>query len=257
MEETSARKGQDSLGILADLDAHRVIRATEGRSLETAARFAADLAEHGGGPAEVTDTRSEMSTAFISGIRRYPPNARMTFDRFPLAAKLSEALDAVRRHEVATPPELTHTRRLSSKNWTDPSVRPRAEPARLRRPCAQPATARAPRRREDRQAFHDQDPSYAPEHLPRRRSGARRSRPQPLKDSVALVDKHRQGILTRHKNHPTNGPLEAINSLIQAAQARARGYHTKARMTTIVHLTASRPQPPTPTHPTPAYMTSR
>ena len=50
MDETSARKGQDYVSIFADLDAWRVTFATEGRCAETVARFAADLAEHGGDP---------------------------------------------------------------------------------------------------------------------------------------------------------------------------------------------------------------
>jgi transposase len=72
------------------------------RSAGTVARFAADLTEHGCYPEKVTDTSSDMSTAFISGIRAHLPNARMTFDRYHLAAKLSEAIDTVRREEVAT-----------------------------------------------------------------------------------------------------------------------------------------------------------
>jgi hypothetical protein len=67
MDETSARKGQDYVSIFADLDARQVVFATEGRSADTVGRFAADLVEHGGDPAKVTDTSSDMSTAFISG----------------------------------------------------------------------------------------------------------------------------------------------------------------------------------------------
>jgi transposase len=95
MEETSAAKGQDYVSIFADLDARRVVFATAVRSAETVAGFAANLAEHGGDPEKVTDTSSEMSSAFISGIRAHLPNARMTFDRYHLAAKLSGAIDTV------------------------------------------------------------------------------------------------------------------------------------------------------------------
>ena len=110
MDETSARKGQDYVSIFADMVAARVLFATDGRDAATVARFAADLADHGGDPASVTDTSSDMSTAFLSGIRAHLPNATMTFYRFHLAAKLSEAIDTVRRTEVSTRPELKHTR---------------------------------------------------------------------------------------------------------------------------------------------------
>jgi transposase len=112
MDETSARKGQDYVSIFADMMRRRVLFATEGRDAATVARFATDLAAHGGDPKTVTDTSSDMSTAFISGIGEHLPNATMTFDRFHLAAKLSEAVDAVRRAEVTTRPELKHTRWL-------------------------------------------------------------------------------------------------------------------------------------------------
>ena len=255
MDETSARKGQDYVSIVADMVAKRVRFATEGRDAATVARFAADLAEHGGDPASVTDTSSDMSTAFIRGIAEHLPNATMTFDRFHLAAKLSEAIDTVRRTEVTTRPELKRTRWLWLKNYSSLSAKQQGEIHRLMRPSAKLATARALRWREDFQAFYDQDPSYAPAYLRRWCYGAKRSRPQPIKDFVALVEKHWDGILAWHTNHLSNGLLEGINSLVQAAKARARGYRNKNKMITIIYLTAAKLPLPTLTNPRPAYMT--
>jgi transposase len=254
MDETSARKGQDYVSIFADMVAKRVLFATEGRDADTVAHFAADLAEHGGDPKSVTDTSSDMSTAFIRGIGEYLPNATMTFDRFHLAAKLSEAIDAVRRTEVATRPELKRTRWLWLKNYSSLSAKQQGELHRLMRPSAKLATARALRWREDFQAFYDQDPSYAPEYLRRWCSGAKRSRLQPIKDFVALVERHWDGIIAWHASHLANGLLEGINSLVQAAKARARGYRNKNKMITIIYLTAAKLPLPTLTNPRPAYM---
>ena len=141
------------MSIFADMVAGRVLFATEGRDAATVARFAADLAEHGGDSASVTDTSSDMSAAFLSGIRALLPNATMTFDKFHLAAKLSEAVDAVRRTEVTTRPELKRTRWLWLKNFSNLTVKQRAELHQLMRPSAKLATARALRWREDFQAF--------------------------------------------------------------------------------------------------------
>ncbi len=127
--------------------------ATEGRDADTVSEFAADLAAHGGDPKRVHTTSSDMSAAFIRGIGDALPNAQLTFDRYHLAAKLSEAVDAVRRAEVATRPELTHTRWLWLKNWSKLSTGQRSELQRLLRPSAQLATGRALRWREDFQAF--------------------------------------------------------------------------------------------------------
>src|SRR6476661_10388451 len=257
MDETSAGKGQDYVSIFADMVAARVLFATDGRNADTVARFAADLLAHGGNPESVTGTSSDMSSAFISGIAQHLPNATMTFDRFHLAAKLSEAIDTVRRAEVTTHPELKHTRWLWLKNFSNLSVKQKAELHQLMRPSTQLATARALRWREDFQAFYDQDPSYAPEYLRRWCYGAKRSRLQPIKDFVALVENHWDGIIAWHANHLSNGLLEGINSLVQAATARARGYPSTTQLIPIIYLSSAKLLPPTLTSPTPAYMPSR
>jgi transposase len=256
MDETSPANGQDYIRIFADLDARRVVFATEGRSVETIARFATDLAEHGGDPARVTDTSSAMSAALISGISRYLPNATMTFDRSHLTATLNEAIDTVRRQEAAIRPELEHTRVLWLTNQANLSAAQRGELERLMRSSARLATARAWRWRENFQAFYYQHPSSAPEYLRRWCYGAKRSRLQPIKDVVTLVENHWDGILAWHANHLSNDPLEGINSLIQAAKIRARGYRSTTKMITIIYLTAAKLPLPTLAAPKPAYMTS-
>ena len=136
MDETSARKGQDYVSIFADLEAGRVLFATEGRSADTVARFAVDLTAHGGDPKRITDTSSDMSTAFIAGIGEHLPNATLTFDRYHLAAKLSEAVNQVRRTEVRTRPELKRTRWLWLKNHSNLSTKQQGELHQLMRPSA-------------------------------------------------------------------------------------------------------------------------
>jgi transposase len=240
VDETSARRGQDYISLFADLDAGRVLFATEGRDSGTVGQFAADLTAHGGDPQHVTTTSSDMSAAFIAGITQHLPNAQLTFDRYHLAAKLSEAVDAVRRAEVATRPELKHTRWLWLANWSTLSTRQRRELQRLLRPSAQLATARALRWREDFQAFYDQHPSYAAEYLRSWCIGAKHSRLQPIKDFVDLVRRHWDGIIAWHESHVSNGLLEGMNSLVQAAKARARGYRSKNKMIIIAYLIAGK-----------------
>ncbi|MGH8566740.1 MAG: ISL3 family transposase [Gammaproteobacteria bacterium] len=250
MDETAAARGQDYISVFADLDAARVLFATAGRDAATVEKFAADLAEHGGDPKQVDTTSSDMSGAFIAGITEHLPNAKMTFDRYHLAAKLSEAVDAVRRAEIATRPELKRTRWLWLKNWSNLSIAQRRELQQLMRPSAQLATARALRWREDFQAFYDQDRSYAAEYLRGWCAGAKRSRLQPIKDFVDLVRRHWDGIIAWHTSRASNGLLEGTNSLIQAAKARARGYRNKDKMITIAYPIAGKLPLPTVIEPT-------
>ena len=100
--------------------------------------------------------------------------------------------------------------------------------------------------------FYDQDPSYAPEYLRRWCYGAKRSRLQPIKDFVTLVERHWDGVIAWHATRVSNGLLEGTNSLIQAAKARARGYRTKNKMITIAYLIAGKLPLPTVTNARPA-----
>jgi|BarGraNGADG00212_1021973.scaffolds.fasta_scaffold06889_2 transposase len=79
--------------------------------------------------------------------------------------------------------------------------------------------------------------------------GAKRSRLQPLKDVVKMIESHKDGILAWHVNRATNGLLEGTNSLIQAAKARARGYRNKRYMITVVYLIAGKLPLPTLSRP--------
>jgi Transposase len=224
------------------------------RDAETVARFAADLAERGGDPEKITDTSSDMSTAFISGISQYLPNARMTFDRYHLAAKLSEAIDAVRREELATRPELTHTRWGVAQELGESlgDATPRATPpdASLSPTGHRPGAALAG----GLPGLLRPAPSYAPEYLRRWCYGAKRSRLQPIKEFVTLVEKHWNGIITWHKNHTLG-----FKGFTQHRWLVSSGPGLPQQDQDNHHRLPHRSQTPLPrlTNPTPAYMPSR
>src|SRR6266542_1827928 len=112
VDETSAKRGQDYVSLFVDLDAPkpRVLFATEGRDHSTVARFATDLAAHGGDPAGVRDVSADMSPAFEKGVRARLPKAYLTYDRYHLVSHATKAVDEVRRAEAKTHPELKGTR---------------------------------------------------------------------------------------------------------------------------------------------------
>jgi transposase len=253
MDETAAARGQDYVSIFADMTRRKVLFATDGRDGDTVARFAADLRDHGGYPEAVRHTSSDMSAAYIAGIGEHLPNAAMTFERFQVAAKLSEAIDAVRPDEVAFRPELKRTRWLWLKNHSNLTEAQQAQLYHLTRPSARLATARALRWREDFQALYDQPDDYAEEYLRRWCYGAKRSRLKPIKDFVATVVRHWDGIVAWHASRLNHALLEGINSLVQAAKARARGYRSNRNMITMIYLIAGDFTLPTVANPALAY----
>jgi transposase len=55
-------------------------------------------------------------------------------------------------------------------------------------------------------------------------------------DAARTVKHHRDGILRWFDSRIANGLIEGINSLVQAAKAKARGYRSARNLKAIVYL---------------------
>jgi transposase len=262
MDETSARRGQDYVSIFMDLIERRVMFATEGRDALTVKAFAADLKAHGGEPTtQIQRVCADMSPAFIKGIKTHlscePQDAeesegigeaataghrpQIVFDRYHVVAKANEAVDEVRRAEAKTRPELKRSRYAWLKNDVNLTAGQREQLSWLTRPSMRLQTARAARWRDDFNGFYGQpSPADAQAYLRRWCCGAKRSRLEPVKEFVRLVEAHWDGIVAWQYSQISNGLLEGTNSLIQAAKRRARGYRSKTKMITIIYLIAGK-----------------
>ena len=84
----------------------RVLFVTKGRDADTIKAFAADFTAHGGDPKAVESISTDMSPAFIKGVTKHLPNARIAFDKFHVIAHASSAVDKTRRIEQKTDPSL-------------------------------------------------------------------------------------------------------------------------------------------------------
>lgn len=82
-----------------DLEKRRVIQVSEGRGADAIAELAEVLAVKGSNVQEVSHVAIDMSLACISGVKEHLPKAQIVFDKFHFVAKLSEAMDEVRKSE--------------------------------------------------------------------------------------------------------------------------------------------------------------
>ena len=71
-------------------------------------------------------------------------------------------------------------------------------------------------------------------------SWMRRCRLGPMKDAAASLMRHRDLILNYFTNRLTNAICEGINSMIQAAKRKARGYHTFEGYASMIYLIAGK-----------------
>jgi transposase len=61
-----------------------------------------------------------------------------------------------------------------------------------------------------------------------------RSRVEPMKEVAALVRRHIEGIVAWAQTRQTNGFLEALTGLFQAAKRRARGFTRRPTIRTVI-----------------------
>lgn len=238
IDETASRRGQNYISLFHDLTGKRLLFACEGRSQTAVKAFSDDLVEHGGDAATIEHVCIDMSAAYIAGVAKHLPQAEVTFDAFPVIKLASEALEEVRREEVKTEPSLRGTRWAWLKfpeNWT---LRQTTDFHWLSRTRLKTATAwRLKESLRDLYASAT-DSAHAASLFTAWYSWARRSRLEPFKRLALTLDKHLKGILATFDSRISNGRAEGINSLVQAAKARARGYRTPRSLIAISYLVA-------------------
>jgi transposase len=245
IDETASRRGHNYIALFVDIDQARVLFATEGRDAETVATFADDLTAHGGDPDQVSEVCIDMSPAFIKGTADSLPNAAITFDKFHAVKIINDAVDQVRRAERKAHAVLKGTRYIWLRNPENLSERQRATLDAL--PTRTLKTARAYQIRLAFQDLYEQDrPEQAAQYLKRWYFWATHSRLEPVIDAAHTVKRHRDGILRWFDSKIANGLIEGINSLVQAARSKARGYRSIRNLTAMVYLLAGKLDLPLP-----------
>jgi transposase len=237
-DETASRRGHNYVSLFVDLDRRGVLFATEGKDAATVAAFAKDLADHGGDPKAVAEVCIDMSPAFIAGTAESLPKAQITFDKFHVIKLINEAVDEVRRAEQKSRAELKKSRYLWLKNPQNLSQRQRAQLDSLS--GSNLKTGRAYRMRLAFQEFYTQPAGQAAASLKKWYWWATHSRLPPMIEAAHMVKRHWDGILRWFHSKIANGIMEAINSLVQAAKAKARGYRSMRNLKAMIYLIAGK-----------------
>jgi transposase len=240
MDETSRKKGHNYVSLFVDLEESRVLFATDGKDASTVERFKQDLIDHGGDPGSIEEMCCDMSPAFISGVEKQFPEAHLTFDKFHVMKILNDAVDQVRRAEIKDRPELKGSRYVWLKNQKNLKESQVALLEQLSVKKLNLKTSRAYHIRLNFQELYEQPAEAAEAFLKKWYFWATHSRLEPIKEAAYTIKRHWDGVLRWFTSKISNGILEGINSLVQAAKARARGYRTKRNLITMIYLIAGK-----------------
>ena len=237
MDETSRAKGHEYITLFVDLLKRRTIFITEGKDNTTVKRFTEDFKEHNGDVNKIENVSCDMSPAFIKGVEENLPKAEITFDKFHILKIINEAVDEVRREEVAINKKLKGTKYIWLKNYDNLTNKQKEQLEELTMPKMNIKTIRA---YNIKQSFQDIYKANTQEefmtYLNRWYFWATHSRLEPIIKAANTIKRHWGGIIKWYESKINNGILEGLNSVIQAAKSKARGYKTFKNYKIIVYL---------------------
>jgi transposase len=237
LDETSRAKGHEYITLFVDLKERRTIFITEGKDNTTVAKFVEDFKEHNGSAESIKDVSCDMSPAFIKGVTENLPNAKITFDKFHILKIINEAVDKVRKEEVSTNKLLKGTKYIWLKNYDNLTKKQKDKLDEFTISSMNTKTLRAYNIRQSFQEIYqakteDEFTTY----LNKWYYWATHSRLDPIIKAAYTIKRHWDGVVQWYKSKINNGILEGLNSVIQAAKSKARGYKTFKNYKIIVYL---------------------
>lgn len=235
VNETSSRRGHDTITLFVVLKARRLLFATPRcQDASTFARFATDLEAHG---AAHQPSRTSAWTC-LPPSRKVPkrifPAPQVTFDCFHLMRLINEAVDAVRKGEVHNPARPQKTRWLWLKNDRKLKVKQKEHLQELLKD-QNLKTAQAYQFLLTFKDIFTIKNRHQGATLPNAwMENAKDSGLPPIVKVAYTIINHWDGVLRWFESQITNGILEGFNSLIQSA--KARGYSTHKNFINMAYL---------------------
>ena len=237
VDETSSRKGHNYISLFVDLNKKRTIFIAEGKDSGTIEQFKDDLKAHNGVPENIKDVSCDMSPAFIKGVGEHLPNAEITFDKFHIMKIINGAVDEVRREEQSNNPDLKKSRYIFLKNKENLTKKQKEKLAELSLSKTKLKSIRALHIRESFQEIYASKNTEEFEALLKKwYFWATHSRLEPIKDAAKTIKNHWDGIVKWKESQINNGILEGLNSIVQAAKSKARGFSTLKYYKIVAYL---------------------
>jgi len=130
-DETSSRKGHEYITLGVDMDAKRILHAEPGKGADAIVAIQRYLASQEVKPEQIVEASMDMSPAFMAGVSKVFPKAKITFDRFHVVKLLNEAMDTVRKLERREHEALKGHKVTFLKDWDRLSDKRRLELSKL------------------------------------------------------------------------------------------------------------------------------
>ena len=246
LDETKSRKGHRYVTVFIDLDQtdKPVVFAVAGKGKQTLEAFKKHLNAQGGKAEQVIEVVSDMSAAFIAGVKAHFPNSSHTVDWFHVVQLFTKAVDEVRRAEAKETKLPKATRWATLKNADGPLTEKQINAlAELLSMDLQTSKAwrikemlRWVRKATSMRGAQWRLTSFINVAM---KLVADIDLLKPVRKVLNTVGKHREAILARWASGHNNARIEALNGVFQAAKCKARGYRNDETFISMIYLLAA------------------
>ena len=237
IDETSFRRGQSYVTVIGAPVQRRVIGVEDGRDMAAVERFSLDFEKRRGDCNKIKYVSMDMSKAYKSAAALCFPEATVVYDHFHVKKLMLDAMDTVRREEQGR--KMARSRSAGKKLLMIPEQRMNAQQRERLQELSReyPKLGRAFRMVKQLDDLYFCQTRLEAESVMRRlTSWMMHSKLEPMKTAAASLRKHKEEILAYFEQRLSNAFAEGMNSLIQTAKRKARGYHTFEGYRTAIFL---------------------
>lgn len=235
VDETSTKKGHNYVTLGVDMDAARVVHVCEGKGKARLQNIANHLERKGAANNQIKQLSMDLSPAFIAGAAKSFPAAQITFDRFHVVKLLNEAMNKVRAVERKEHDALKGHKYTFLKNREHLSNKQETALAEMLK--LYPTLGEAYRLKT---LFNDlwemPDKATATAFLTQWCNEVHVAKIPALMQFSNTVKAHWSGILHFVETRLSDGILEGINSKVQLAKRRARGYRNLGNFINMIYF---------------------
>ena len=232
-DETSSKKGHSYVTTMVDLRKRRVLFATKGKGSECIKESVEYLKEKSIHPKDIERVCIDMSPSYISGCSEYLPESAITFDKFHVTKEVNKAMDELRKTERKGNDLLKGHKYTFLKSRLSPELRTERDLL----VEMYPKLGEGYRLKE---LFNDfwqfKDKEEAEGYLAFWCDSAIESGIFSFRQLVNTIKLHWRGIINYIESRINNGILEGINSKIQLAKKRARGFRNTENFINMIYF---------------------
>jgi transposase len=223
VDETAIKRGHKYVSIFTDYDTGKVLFVTEGRKKEVFSLFYGWLWDKGGYPGNIELFSMDMSVSYQAGQQENFGNSEVVFDRFHIKKGINKAVNDVRIEELKTVDSLKKSKYIWLKNEKKLTEIQKEKLNNFLEDSTLKTTFAYQIKNKFDQLWNVQ-PLAIRDLMDNWIEQALALNLKPINRFVKTVLNHYNGIIKSIETGISNAVSEGLNSVMQLARSRARGF---------------------------------